>query len=203
MTIKPHDISSSIVHLQGIIGIQSERLDRIAAEIFDASRVDSVDHIFTQHVEGAEAGASNKFGPADRWVNVGGFDGRPTNLDQPTDGSTSDERGPPAHNFLSNYDSESTHGGTQQPSSLNHANLLTTSQVTFIHLVVIQILSFGGLFLVSLLGNAPRITSVTTHDIPNRITGCETFPYARAPHIVIENTIGESDMAELGEGDRA
>ncbi|KAF9443007.1 hypothetical protein P691DRAFT_764687 [Macrolepiota fuliginosa MF-IS2] len=53
---------------------------------------------------------------------------------------------------------------------------LDTCQVTFIFCVTIQILSFGSLFLVSLLvlGNAPHIASVATHDILSHITGHET-----------------------------
>lgn len=56
------------------------------------------------------------------------------------------------------------------------SSILTTGQVTFILRVAIQILSAGGLFLVGLvvLGNAPRIASVATHDVLSRIAGRET-----------------------------
>lgn len=53
---------------------------------------------------------------------------------------------------------------------------LTTGQVSFIIRVVTEILTSGGLFLVGLvvLGNAPRIASVITHDALSRIAGGET-----------------------------
>jgi len=53
---------------------------------------------------------------------------------------------------------------------------LTTGQMTFILRVVIQILSYGGLFLIGLiiLGNAPPVAPLETHDVLNRIVGKST-----------------------------
>lgn len=53
------------------------------------------------------------------------------------------------------------------------STILTTGQLTFILRLAITILSSGGLFLVGLvvLGNAPRIASVATHDVLSRIAG--------------------------------
>ncbi|KDR71827.1 hypothetical protein GALMADRAFT_281662 [Galerina marginata CBS 339.88] len=56
------------------------------------------------------------------------------------------------------------------------SNKLTTGQITFILRVVIQILSYGGLFLIGLiiLGNAPRVAPLETHDVLNRVVGKST-----------------------------
>lgn len=56
------------------------------------------------------------------------------------------------------------------------SNQLTTGQITFILRVVIQILSYGGLFLIGLiiLGNAPPVAPLETHDVLNRIVGKST-----------------------------
>ncbi|KAF9526815.1 hypothetical protein CPB83DRAFT_837114 [Crepidotus variabilis] len=53
---------------------------------------------------------------------------------------------------------------------------LTTGQITFVFRVVVQILSYGGLFLVGLivLGNTPRIAPLDTHDTLNRVVGKST-----------------------------
>ncbi|KDR79256.1 hypothetical protein GALMADRAFT_1363313 [Galerina marginata CBS 339.88] len=53
---------------------------------------------------------------------------------------------------------------------------LTTGQVTFILRVIIQIFSYGGLFLIGLiiLGNTPRLAPLDTHDILNRVVGKST-----------------------------
>jgi hypothetical protein len=55
--------------------------------------------------------------------------------------------------------------------------VLTIGQITFILRVVIQILSYGGLFLISILvfANTPSVTSVSTHDILNRAVGRSSF----------------------------
>ena len=56
------------------------------------------------------------------------------------------------------------------------SNKLTTGQMAFILRVVIQILSYGGLFLIGLiiLGNAPPVAPLETHDVLNRIVGKST-----------------------------
>ncbi|KDR68901.1 hypothetical protein GALMADRAFT_230960 [Galerina marginata CBS 339.88] len=53
---------------------------------------------------------------------------------------------------------------------------LTTGQITFILRVVIQILSYGGMFLLGLLtlGSTPRIAPLETHDLLNRVVGKST-----------------------------
>lgn len=50
---------------------------------------------------------------------------------------------------------------------------LTTGQITFILRVVIQVLSYGGLFILGfiILGSAPLTAPVDTHDVLNRIVG--------------------------------
>jgi len=66
---------------------------------------------------------------------------------------------------------------------VSHA--LTIGQITFILRVAIQMLSYGGLFLLGLilLGTAPRIASIGTHDIFNRIAGKSTSTSASAKWI--------------------
>lgn len=56
------------------------------------------------------------------------------------------------------------------------AKSLTISQVTFIFRIVIQILAFGGTFLIGaiIFGNSPRSASKETHDLLNRIVGRST-----------------------------
>ena len=56
------------------------------------------------------------------------------------------------------------------------SNKLTIGQITFILRIVIQILSYGGLFLIGLiiLGNAPPVAPLETHDVLNRIVGKST-----------------------------
>ncbi|KAK7051062.1 hypothetical protein VNI00_005174 [Paramarasmius palmivorus] len=53
---------------------------------------------------------------------------------------------------------------------------LTVGQLTFILRAAIQILSYGGIFLLGfiVLGSAPRVASLQTHDVLNRIVGRET-----------------------------
>lgn len=53
---------------------------------------------------------------------------------------------------------------------------LTTGQITFILRVVIQILGYGGAFLLGLiiLGNSPRVAQKETHDTLNRVVGKAT-----------------------------
>ncbi|PPQ73737.1 hypothetical protein CVT26_011892 [Gymnopilus dilepis] len=53
---------------------------------------------------------------------------------------------------------------------------LTTGQITFIFRVVIQALSYLGVFLLTLLvlGTAPRIAPLDTHDLLNRVVGKST-----------------------------
>jgi hypothetical protein len=55
--------------------------------------------------------------------------------------------------------------------------VLTIGQITFIFRVVIQILSYGGLFLIGILvfSNTPSVTSVRTHDVLNRAVGRSSF----------------------------
>ncbi|KAF8067006.1 hypothetical protein FPV67DRAFT_1450113 [Lyophyllum atratum] len=50
---------------------------------------------------------------------------------------------------------------------------LTTGQITFILRAVIQVLSYGGLFILGfiILGSAPHTAPVETHDVLNRIVG--------------------------------
>lgn len=57
---------------------------------------------------------------------------------------------------------------------------LTIGQITFILRAAIQMLSYGGIFLISLiiLGSAPRVASLKTHDIVNRIVGKSTVTTA-------------------------
>jgi hypothetical protein len=59
---------------------------------------------------------------------------------------------------------------------------LTTGQVTFILRVAIQILSYGGVFLIGLivLSSAPRVASIRTHDVLNRVVGKSTVTFASA-----------------------
>ncbi|KAJ6507015.1 hypothetical protein C8R45DRAFT_971287 [Mycena sanguinolenta] len=53
---------------------------------------------------------------------------------------------------------------------------LNIGQITFIFRFLIQILSYGGLFLIGriMLATAPRVTSFTTHDLLNRLVGSLT-----------------------------
>ncbi|KAF8885552.1 hypothetical protein CPB84DRAFT_1788268, partial [Gymnopilus junonius] len=53
---------------------------------------------------------------------------------------------------------------------------LTTGQITFIFRVVIQALSYVDVFLLGLLvlGNAPRVAPLDTHDVLNRVVGKST-----------------------------
>ncbi|KAL0580974.1 hypothetical protein V5O48_001066 [Marasmius crinis-equi] len=53
---------------------------------------------------------------------------------------------------------------------------LTVGQITFILRAVIQILSYGGLFLLGFIvyASAPQIASLKTHDVLNRVVGKET-----------------------------
>ncbi|KAF9533047.1 hypothetical protein CPB83DRAFT_845729 [Crepidotus variabilis] len=53
---------------------------------------------------------------------------------------------------------------------------LTSGQITFIFRVVVQILAFGGMFLLGLiiLGITPRVAQLHTHDVLNRIVGKST-----------------------------
>ena len=53
---------------------------------------------------------------------------------------------------------------------------LTISQITFIFRMAIQILAFGGTFLIGLIifGNSPRSTAKETHDLLNRVVGKST-----------------------------
>ena len=53
---------------------------------------------------------------------------------------------------------------------------LTTGQITFILRAIIQILSYGGLFLIGLiiLGCTPRAAPLETHDMINRVVGKST-----------------------------
>ena len=57
---------------------------------------------------------------------------------------------------------------------------LTVGQITFILRAVIQVLSYGGLFLIGLLilANTPRIASITTHGIINSAVGKSNFTWA-------------------------
>jgi hypothetical protein len=50
---------------------------------------------------------------------------------------------------------------------------LTIGQITFVLRVAVQILSYGGLALINLLilGNAPRVALIETHDVINRVVG--------------------------------
>lgn len=63
---------------------------------------------------------------------------------------------------------------------------LTIGQITFILRVAVQILALGGLFLISLiiLANAPRVASVETHDVINRVVGRSTANVSSAKWIV-------------------
>jgi len=53
---------------------------------------------------------------------------------------------------------------------------LTSGQITFILRVIIQALSYGGVFLIGLiiLGNSPRSAHKETHDVLNRVVGRST-----------------------------
>ena len=53
---------------------------------------------------------------------------------------------------------------------------LTIGQVTFIFRVVIQILTYGGAFLITyiILASSPRVASFKTHDVVNRVLGKAT-----------------------------
>ncbi|KAF9527852.1 hypothetical protein CPB83DRAFT_855303 [Crepidotus variabilis] len=53
---------------------------------------------------------------------------------------------------------------------------LTSGQITFVLRVVVQILSYGGIFLLGLiiLGNTPQIAPLKTHDTLNRVVGKST-----------------------------
>lgn len=57
---------------------------------------------------------------------------------------------------------------------------LTTGQVTLIFRLVVQILSYGGLFILGLLalGNTPRVAPLETHDVLNRMVGGSTATLA-------------------------
>ncbi|KAF8066994.1 hypothetical protein FPV67DRAFT_1450103 [Lyophyllum atratum] len=56
------------------------------------------------------------------------------------------------------------------------SKILTTGEVTFLFRATTQILSFGGLFLLGyiVLGNAPRVATIETHDMLNRVVGEST-----------------------------
>lgn len=56
------------------------------------------------------------------------------------------------------------------------SNKLTTGEITFIFRIVIQILSYLGLYLLGrvVLGNAPRVAPLETHDVLNRFVGKST-----------------------------
>ena len=53
---------------------------------------------------------------------------------------------------------------------------LTSGQITFVFRVIIQLLSYGGIFLIGLiiLGNSPRTAFKETHDVLNRVVGKST-----------------------------
>ena len=53
---------------------------------------------------------------------------------------------------------------------------ITVGQITFVIRVAIQILAYGGAALLGLiiLGTAPRVANVDTHDLINRIVGAST-----------------------------
>lgn len=53
---------------------------------------------------------------------------------------------------------------------------ITIGQITFILRVAIQILAYGGLALIGrlILGNAPRVAPIDTHDVINRIVGASS-----------------------------
>ncbi|KAK7050983.1 hypothetical protein VNI00_005095 [Paramarasmius palmivorus] len=53
---------------------------------------------------------------------------------------------------------------------------LTVGQLTFILRAVIQVLSYGGIFIIGfiVLASAPRVASLQTHDTLNRVVGRET-----------------------------
>jgi hypothetical protein len=63
---------------------------------------------------------------------------------------------------------------------------LTTGQVTFILRVAIQLLAYGGVFLIGLivLSSAPRVASIRTHDILNRVVGKSTVTFASAKWMI-------------------
>ncbi|RDB19385.1 hypothetical protein Hypma_013568 [Hypsizygus marmoreus] len=53
------------------------------------------------------------------------------------------------------------------------SDTLTIGQITFIFRVAIQILAYGGMSLIGIiiLGNAPHVGSIDTHDVIKRIIG--------------------------------
>ncbi|KAF5342900.1 hypothetical protein D9758_015415 [Tetrapyrgos nigripes] len=57
------------------------------------------------------------------------------------------------------------------------SSTLTLGQITFILRAAIQILGFGGLFLIGyiILANSPRTASIKTHDVVNRAVSKSTF----------------------------
>jgi len=65
----------------------------------------------------------------------------------------------------------------QSLTSMIISNSLTIGQITFILRIAVQILAYGGLALIGvlILGNAPRVGLIDTHDLINRITGASTI----------------------------
>lgn len=56
------------------------------------------------------------------------------------------------------------------------SSAITIGQITFILRVAIQLLAYGGLALIGglILGNAPRVAPIDTHDVINRIVGASS-----------------------------
>jgi hypothetical protein len=63
---------------------------------------------------------------------------------------------------------------------------LTIGQITFVLRVAVQILSYGGLAVINLLilGNAPRVGLIETHDVVNRVVGASTANSSSAKWIL-------------------
>ena len=63
---------------------------------------------------------------------------------------------------------------------------LTIGQITFVLRVAVQILSYGGLAVINLLilGNAPRVAVIDTHDVINRVVGASTANSSSATWIL-------------------
>jgi hypothetical protein len=63
---------------------------------------------------------------------------------------------------------------------------LTIGQITFILRVAIQILSYGGLFLIGriILGSTPRLAPIDTHDLINRVVGKSTATSSSAKWVI-------------------
>ena len=63
---------------------------------------------------------------------------------------------------------------------------LTIGQITFVLRVAVQILSYGGLALINLLilGNAPRVALIETHDVINRHVGASSATSSSAKWIL-------------------